>query len=196
MSIAHNQIQNEIPHHTQIHHETPGEEILKKKCCECGEIKDIREFNLTITGKRHQAQCKNCETLLFIPKKIPKITGMGKPLFKEFSHEETRYKLNKGKCKTCNNETNPKQLRHGLCPRCWEIKKKLALEERLKGLRGKIIKLTTTTGKDWFTAKTLANYQQMSYEWAYTNLVRMEELKMVKSRYEDRRKYWKVINDE
>lgn len=63
--------------------------ILKKKCSECGEIKPIMEFNLTITGKRYQDKCNDCEILALQPKKIPRIVGHGKPLFIEGKAHQT-----------------------------------------------------------------------------------------------------------
>lgn len=85
MSIAHNQIKDDFKPINQ----TPEKEILKKKCSECGEIKPIMEFNLTITGKRYQDKCNDCEILALQPKKIPRIVGHGKPLFIEGKAHQT-----------------------------------------------------------------------------------------------------------
>ena len=85
VSIAHNQIKDDF----KPINKTPEKEILKKKCSECGEIKPIMEFNLTITGKRHQNRCNDCEILALQPKKIPRIVGHGKPLFIEGKAHQT-----------------------------------------------------------------------------------------------------------
>ena len=229
MSIAHNQIKDDF----KPINKTPEKEILKKKCSECGEIKPIMEFNLTITGKRHQDRCNDCEILALQPKKIPRIVGHGKPLFiegkahqtddlnnhfyenfnklKEMGDtwlrneilrknygevkpvEQNTYKQVMGKCKVCSGEINHELLHHGLCPNCWTLKKKMGQEERLKKVLIIIDKLTQTTGREWFTAPSLAKYQHKTYEWAYSNLVRMEEFGMVISQKDDGRKYWKVL---
>ena len=232
MSIAQDQIRNEIPHSYPIHHDKG---VLMKRCCDCGKTKPITEYNLTITGKRHQAQCKDCETIQYQPRQQPRIIGRakGKPplatndykekgeLYDNFSEnfnklkemgdtwlrneilrknygevkpvEQNTYKQVMGKCKVCSGEINHELLHHGLCPNCWTLKKKMGQEERLKKVLIIIDKLTQTTGREWFTAPSLAKYQHKTYEWAYSNLVRMEEFGMVISQKDDGRKYWKVL---
>lgn len=233
MSIAQDQIQNEIPPKP-----TPAEPtVLMKRCCECNQIKPITEYNPTLTGKRHQPYCKTCQTILNNPRQPARIIGRakGKPilatsdykekgeLYDNFSEnfnklkemgdtwlrdeilrknygevkpvKQNTYKQVTGKCKVCNGEIDKELLHHGLCPNCWTLKKKLLVEDRLKKVLEIIEKLTQTTGREWFTAPSLAKYQHKTYEWAYSNLVRMEEFGMVISQKDDGRKYWKVIKD-
>jgi hypothetical protein len=198
VSIAHNRIKEDFK---PIN--TSEKEILKKKCSECGRIKPITEFNLTITGKRHQDRCNDCEILSLQPKTIPKVVGQGKPLFSEGKAHQTGepeenlsenpYKLNNGKCKTCNRETPPKLLHHGLCPICWTVKRELLQKERLSELLDKIKVFSGKIGGDsWFTAKSMAKYFKKTYEWAYSNLSLMEKYDMVESK-KDGGKYWKVV---
>lgn len=232
MSIAHNQIKDDFKPINQ----TPEKEILKKKCSECGEIKPIMEFNLTITGKRHQDRCNDCEILALQPKKIPRIVGHGKPLFIEGKAHQTddlnnhfhenfnklkemgdtwlrdeilrknygevkpntdkTYKPDNGKCKACNGQIDPKLLHHGLCPNCWTVKRELTQKERLSILLDKVKVLTSKINSDgWFTAKSMSKYFHKTYEWPYSNLVLMEKYGMVEGQTEDRRKYWRVMNN-
>jgi len=54
----------------------------RKRCSECGEIKELWKFNSTEANiGRRKSYCKECETELVNPKVPPKIVGKGKPIF-------------------------------------------------------------------------------------------------------------------
>lgn len=54
----------------------------RKRCSECGEIKELWEFNSTEANiGRRKSYCKECETELVSPKVAPKIVGKGRPIF-------------------------------------------------------------------------------------------------------------------
>jgi hypothetical protein len=55
--------------------------IKDKMCSECHEIKPIYEFDITPSGKKREATCRNCINKQFQPKQKPKIVGQGKPIF-------------------------------------------------------------------------------------------------------------------
>jgi hypothetical protein len=199
VSIAHNQIKEDFK---PINTSEKG--ILKKKCSECGGIKPITEFNLTITGKRHQDRCNDCEILSFKPKAIPKVVGQGKPLFSEGKahqtselQEEKPYKLNKGKCKTCNTQIDVKELYQGLCPDCKEKKLKMDLEERLNGILCQIETYMSNNEWEWFTAKDISDYTGKSFNSCYNNLKLMfKEFGMVDSvlvTIKQKRRYFRVV---
>lgn len=176
------------------------DQSVMKRCCTCGVIKPLTEYNRTLSGKHYQAQCNDCESLQVTPRIMPKKVGRGKPLFKEYSKVpddddgvDNVDKVEKIKCKTCNTRVDKRRSHQGLCPACWEKKRRVAREKRLKGLLEKIKEMLTTMDSDWFVAKTLAKYYKKGYKWAYTNLVEMEEERLVKSCYKDRKKYWKIV---
>lgn len=54
--------------------------IEEKICGDCGELKPITEYDISISGKRRESICRNCKLKQFEPKPAPKVVGKSKPV--------------------------------------------------------------------------------------------------------------------
>lgn len=95
------------------------EEIVKKVieekvCGECGELKAITEYDMSLSGVRRESICRNCKLKSFEPKKKPKIIGKSKPIMGFGSRDRPKepvYNLYKPKIKVKEEEIEAPKLK-------------------------------------------------------------------------------------